>query len=432
MNATLTPNKLEIVGDLPKRSLIDEIVDENRIAGARYMPVMSPRQAQARMVAIEELKNLCLIDGVDYGKIPGTPKDAKPTLLKPGAEKICAYFGYVPHYTLLEGCIEDWAGSRFGEPLFYYHISCTLSREKVAVGEGSGSCSTWEKKYRYRSSKRTCPSCGAAALIKGKAEWDKGEYIKRGSWRCFEKKGGCNAQFFGDDPEIMNQPLGDVVNPDFADVINTVRKIADKRAYIASTLSATGASQWFSQDLEDQVSPEETEDVRPKQSEPPPQQAPPTPEADAWRKSFIAEVLKANEKMGEAEVKQVISSMGYDSLDKITTYEAAQEVVRAIGRRWRTMKAAPVAPPPAAADPLEITDADLPANIAAGSSASLAGGDQVLLADLRQRIGAFRKPLGARYDEILAQFGLKSLFGFKDDMQAEEVLTEMKKAQAER
>lgn len=34
-------------------------------------------------------------------------------------------------------------------------------------------------------------------------------------------------------------------------VVNTVRKMAQKRAYVAATLSATGASQYFTQDLED-------------------------------------------------------------------------------------------------------------------------------------------------------------------------------------
>src|SRR6185312_5705350 len=40
-------------------------------------------------------------------------------------------------------------------------------------------------------------------------------------------------------------------NSDFADTINTCQKMGQKRAYIAATLSATGASQYFTQDLED-------------------------------------------------------------------------------------------------------------------------------------------------------------------------------------
>ena len=44
-----------------------------------------------------------------------------------------------------------------------------------------------------------------------------------------------------------------IPNADIADVINTVLKIAQKRAYIAATLSATNASEYFTQDLEDFV-----------------------------------------------------------------------------------------------------------------------------------------------------------------------------------
>ncbi len=259
MNATPKPAAAEPVAhEAPaKRSLLDEIVDENRIAQARYLPVMSAKMAVARRNSIQELVNLVLVEGEDYGVIPGTEskdpnKPSKKVLLKPGAEKICAYFGYVPSYEVIEGSIEDWTGQRFGEPLFYYHITCNLTRDGAAVGSGSGSCSTWERKYRYRTSKRSCPSCGQQLLIKGKPEYERdAEYKRRGAWICYEKKGGCGAKYFGDDPEIMDQPLGDVPNPDFADIINTVRKMADKRAYIAATLSATGASQWFTQDLED-------------------------------------------------------------------------------------------------------------------------------------------------------------------------------------
>lgn len=285
----------------PKRSLLDEIVEDNRIAGARYMPVMSPKQAKARMVAIQELKDLCLVEGIDFGTIPGTgtkDKPAKPTLLKPGAEKICAFFGYVPRYTILAGSIEDWAGQQFGEPLFYYHVSCTLLRGAEPVGEGAGSCSSWERKYRYRTSKRSCPACGEQTLIKGKLEYERDpEYQERGAWICYEKRGGCGAKYFGDDPEIMSQPLGDVANPDVADIINTVQKIADKRAYIASTLSATGASQWFTQDLDDKDDDGDTPPPPPQRGKasnpPPPQGNPPLSktkaEATAYKQKAMAD-----------------------------------------------------------------------------------------------------------------------------------------------
>ena len=40
-------------------------------------------------------------------------------------------------------------------------------------------------------------------------------------------------------------------NPDGADVVNTIQKMAQKRALVAATLIATSASEFFTQDVED-------------------------------------------------------------------------------------------------------------------------------------------------------------------------------------
>jgi hypothetical protein len=309
---------------------------------------MSPKMAQARKVAIEELKELCLVEGEDFGVIPGTgtkEKPAKPVLLKPGAEKICAYFGYVPHFEILPGSIEDWAGKQFGEPLFYYHVRCTLMRDGVTVGEGTGSCSSWERKYRYRTSKRSCLECGQQSLIKAKPEWEKDpEYKKRGAWICYEKKGGCGAKYFGDDPEIMDQPLGEVANPDVADIINTVQKMADKRSYVASVLSATGASQWFTQDLEDQAvddseavakkygvqpgSEQATQQVAAKKVTAATQEQQKHP--IEWRKPFEEQVKAAVAALGLLEVQAVFTGMGFKDYESVTKIEDAREATKVL------------------------------------------------------------------------------------------------------
>lgn len=233
------------------KSLLDQIVDRQAEVASRYMPVMSTDQAVKRMKAIADLKELVLKEGTDYGAIPGTDK---PVLLKPGAEKICAFFGYVPQYEVV-GEIEDWAGAQFGEPLFYYRYRCSLMKDGAAVGQGEGSCNSWESKYRYRNASRKCPACGKETIIKGKAEYG-------GGWLCFAKKGGCGAKFDAGDKAIEAQEVGRVANPDFADIVNTVQKMGQKRAYIAATLSATGASQWFTQDMEDMPAEPTQEQIR--------------------------------------------------------------------------------------------------------------------------------------------------------------------------
>lgn len=331
-------------------SLLDQIVAEQAQVASRYMPVMSPSQALQRSRAIVELKDLVLVENVDYGVIPGT--NDKPVLLKPGAEKICSFFGYVPQYSVLPGSIEDWNGAKYGEPLFYYHVSCTLQKDGKPVGAGTGSCSTWERKYRYRASKRTCPACGGDKLIKGKPEWEKGEYKTRGSFICYEKKGGCGAKYFGDDPEIMNQPLGEVANPDFADVINTVQKIADKRAYIAATLSATGASQFFTQDLEDMAAAEPQQQNTPAQQQElaqkriaeereKQQDAPPMasgPQSD-WRATMAKRMSGAMNQLGKTRFFEILGAHGVESVDQIKTVKQGNDIFADLVAKFKELEA---------------------------------------------------------------------------------------------
>lgn len=159
------------------------------------------------------------------------------------AQAICAQYGYVPTYELLPGVIEDWGGSLHGYPLFYYPVRCNLHHYETGqhAGQGNGSCSNWEKKYRYRGGERTCPQCGKAALIKGKLEYERdAAYKQRGSWICFERRGGCGAKYYGDDATITGQDTGRVDNPDFADLVHVVRRMADKRALVAAVQSTPG------------------------------------------------------------------------------------------------------------------------------------------------------------------------------------------------
>jgi hypothetical protein len=50
---------------------------------------------------------------------------------------------------------------------------------------------------------------------------------------------------------IESQQAGRKANPDAADVVNTVLKMAYKRAKVATTINATSASEFFTQDVED-------------------------------------------------------------------------------------------------------------------------------------------------------------------------------------
>ena len=208
---------------------------------ARFMPAMSIESAVERYNAVTEFVSRVLRRDVDYGVIPGTEKR---TLLKPGAEKLTTFFGLSTRFELLER-IEDWTGEAHGgEPFFYYLYRCRLLRGDVLIAEGDASCNSREAKYRWREAQRACPACGQAAIVKGREEYG-------GGWVCFKKKGGCGAKYPDGDQSIESQQTGRVFNPDIADQVNTIQKMAQKRALVGAVLLAVNASEFFTQDVED-------------------------------------------------------------------------------------------------------------------------------------------------------------------------------------
>lgn len=210
---------------------------------ARFMPIMPTQMAMERRRAIAEAISNVLVQSSkevegDYGVIPGTKK---PTLLQPGAQKLDSLFGLVARFVVIRE-EEDWTGERHGgEPFFRYMISCQLWRGDTIMGEAIGECNSWEAKYRFRNSDRKCPSCGASAII----------FTKRDNWWCAGFKGGCGKGFKKDDSAITGQETGKKPNPDIFDQVNTLVKMAQKRAHVAATINATSASEFFTQDLED-------------------------------------------------------------------------------------------------------------------------------------------------------------------------------------
>lgn len=74
----------------------------------------------------------------DYGVIPGTNK---PTLLKPGAEKILMLMGLTSEYEVTER-IQD-----YDKGFFAFTVRCELYKNGMKITEGVGHCNTKEKKY---------------------------------------------------------------------------------------------------------------------------------------------------------------------------------------------------------------------------------------------------------------------------------------------
>jgi hypothetical protein len=189
-----------------------------------------------RSAIIQQAMQQAMREDEHFGTIPGTKK---PTLLKPGAEKLCVLFNLRPEYQITRADLPD--GHR------EYQIICNLLNVSGDhVGQGLGLCSTLETKYRWRTSERICPECGNPAIIKGRAEYG-------GGWVCFKKKGGCGAKWTDGDALIEDQTVGRCENPDLADTWNTVLKMSKKRALVDAVLTTTAASDVFTQDMEETV-----------------------------------------------------------------------------------------------------------------------------------------------------------------------------------
>lgn len=196
---------------------------------------LSAQQLQQQVNEIQRAMKAVMKDGTHYGVVPGCGD--KPALLKAGAEKLCMMFRMIPH---LDEQIKDLAGGHRE-----YLIRCTLKTlDGLTMGQGVGSCSTMETKYRYISAARKCPQCGAEAIIVGKKEYG-------GGFLCYGKKGGCGAKFKDGDPEILDQQTGKIERPDPADTYNTVLKMAKKRALVDAAITATAASDIFTQDIDE-------------------------------------------------------------------------------------------------------------------------------------------------------------------------------------
>lgn len=90
---------------------------------------------------IEEFQKLVqsqLKNGHDYGIIPSTKK---PSLLKPGAEKICMLMGLTSAFDIIESTRD------FDKGFFQYQVKCLLMKSGVVITEGLGTCNTKETKY---------------------------------------------------------------------------------------------------------------------------------------------------------------------------------------------------------------------------------------------------------------------------------------------
>lgn len=188
---------------------------------------LSAASIRAQVNLIQEVMQSVMKEGTHYGTIPGTPK---PSLWKPGAEKLLSTFRIA-----VDPRVEDLSTS----DCIRYRVTAVARSmgSGVELGSAIGECSSDEEKYRWRG-------------IVCQQEFDETpEDRRRSKW----KKGKNNSTYQA--KQVRTEP---------ADIANTVLKMAAKRAEVAVTLRVTAASDIFTQDIED-LPPE----LRPNEDEAP-------------------------------------------------------------------------------------------------------------------------------------------------------------------
>ena len=98
---------------------------------------LTSAQLLSRLAVIQDVMRRVMQDGADYGVIPGTQK---PTLYKPGAEKLCVTFRLAPTDPVIE-LIPELTGD------IRYRVRVPImSADGSVVAVGVGECSTGEEK----------------------------------------------------------------------------------------------------------------------------------------------------------------------------------------------------------------------------------------------------------------------------------------------
>jgi len=179
--------------------------------------VMEPSEAAALDKQLRECMRAVLVSGTDYGTIPGMGD--KPSLFKPGAEKLIQWFGF-GFETVRDEIERDREGTRLGVT-----YKCTVYKQ-LADGR-KVTVATCEGYAGYDEDKFYTPLEAARA----KAEAAERRWASKDNRAPNPKKWETASEY--------RAPW------------NSVLKMAQKRALVGAAIDATAAAGLFTQDLED-------------------------------------------------------------------------------------------------------------------------------------------------------------------------------------
>lgn len=192
-----------------------------------------------QIALIHQVMKECMQEDVHFGTIPGCGD--KKALYKPGAEKLSFIFRLAPEFE--EQTIDLGSGHR------EVRVKCTLRKigSSMSFGQGVGSCTTMEAKYRFRTGPKK-PVDPPRAVPK--EYWDN---RKTNPQKAQELLGGKGYTPMKDAAGVwVVAEQGERIEHDNpGDHWNTVLKMAKKRAHVDAILTATAASDLFTQDDDD-------------------------------------------------------------------------------------------------------------------------------------------------------------------------------------
>jgi hypothetical protein len=214
---------------------------ENAVA-VYETPALTALQLREQVNLIQEVMKSVMRENEHYGKIPGCGD--KPSLLKPGAEKLMFTFRLVadPEVEVFDLYHPTVGGHR------EYRVKVRISSMGgTYMGGGVGSCSTMESKYRFRGGEKISTDQKVPTEywnLKKAGKFDEAKTLI----------GGDNYGVAKIDGTWMICEIGEKQEHDNpADFYNTCEKMAKKRALVDATLTVTAASDIFTQDIEELV-----------------------------------------------------------------------------------------------------------------------------------------------------------------------------------
>lgn len=182
------------------------------ISQGTRMPQVTPDSIQETVQSIALLQGMVrniLVRGIDYGRIPGTPQDS---LWDPGAAEIIAGFNcYCGQRRILKLEDDD------SKIVVCIEVPIISRKLQIEVGSGVGAASTLETKYKYR-------------WVANPREWG---YDDAATATFKTKKGREDGR---------ETALYRIPNPEHSELLNTIIKMASKRAEVDAAEGLPGVA----------------------------------------------------------------------------------------------------------------------------------------------------------------------------------------------